>query len=158
MRRISLKIALLAGVLSSIAIAQTPRTTTSRDCPTSSVDESSWVLARDSSTGIEMKHPADYREKRWESRSDTSGVTIAFWRNAVSRIEVNELQGFYRSRAPNASVAPCLIQTRSAPLQMHLERTTRKLWNGKDTVYFVGKGIVAPSGKPTDARRDWRSG
>jgi hypothetical protein len=98
--------------------------------------------------GIEIKHPADFREKHWESRSDTSGVALAFWRDAVSTVEFNEFQGFWAHQGPNPSVAPCLLQTRSAPLQLHLERTVRTLSTGRDTVYFVAKGIFTPAGKP----------
>jgi hypothetical protein len=119
-----------------------------RDCPVGVVDTSAWMLTRDRGVGIEIKHPADYRAKHWESRSDTSGVTIAFWRNAASRIEFHELGGFWSTQGPKLSVPPCRLEMRSATLALHLERTVRTLWDGRDTLYFVAKGIFTPAGKP----------
>lgn len=118
------------------------------ECPAAALDTSAWVLTKDPNIGIEIKHPADYREKHWESRSDTSGVTLAFWRNAVSTIDINEFQGFYSTRGPKESVPPCLLHTRSGDLSLHIENTTRRLWSGRDTLYIVGKAIIAPTGKP----------
>ena len=149
MNRTHLKSFLLACVVSGNGVAaQGTPTPSIRECPTGAVDTSAWLLTRDSAVGIEIKHPADYREKHWESRSDSSGVQVAFRRDAVSRVEFNEFQGFWARRGPNPSVAPCLLQTRSAPLQLHLERTVRTLWTGRDTVYFVAKGLFRPAGKP----------
>jgi len=98
--------------------------------------------------GIEIKHPADYPEKHWESRSDSSGIQLAFRRSAARRVEFNEFQGFWARRGPNPSVAPCLLRTRSAPLQLHIERTLTTLWTGRDTVYFVAKAVFRPAGRP----------
>ena len=144
-RRVLLACAAVSG--NCVAAQGTP-TPSMRECPTAAADTSAWLLTRDSAVGIEIKHPTDYAEKHWESRSDSSGVQMAFWRDAVSRVEFNEFQGFWARRGPNPSVAPCLLRTRSAPLQLHLERTVRTLWTGRDTVYFVANGIFTPAGRP----------
>lgn len=119
-----------------------------RECPTALVDTSGWVRSSSQEVGIELKHPADYREIHWESRSDTSGVAVAFWRSAASRIDFHEPKGFWSNHRPNPSIAPCLLQMRSAAFPLHIERTVTTQWNGRDTVYFVAKGTFIPPGKP----------
>jgi hypothetical protein len=119
-----------------------------RRCPVVSVDTSAWMLARDPSVGIEIKHPADYREKHWESRSDSSGVALSLWRNAVSTIDFNEFHGFYTRRGPNPSVVPCRLAMRSGELALHVERSASTLPSGRDTLYYLAKGIFTPTGKP----------
>jgi hypothetical protein len=149
MNRTHLRRVLLACAVSGNCVAaQGTATSSIRECPSAAVDTSAWLLTRDSAVGIEIKYPADYQEKHWESRSDSSGAQVAFWRDAVSTVEFNEFQGFWARRGPNPSVAPCLLRTRSAPLQLHLERTVRTLWTGRDTVYFVAKGVFRPAGRP----------
>ena len=98
--------------------------------------------------GIEISHPTDYREKHWESRSDPSGLALSFWRNAVSHIDFNEFRGSAAARGSKISGAPCLLRMRSGVMALHIERTVRTLWNGRDTLYFAGKAMFTPAGKP----------
>lgn len=118
------------------------------ECPVAPVDTSGWVLSRNDDVGIELKHPADYREIHFGSRSDTSGIAAAFWCSAASRIEFHEPRGFWSHHAPNRSVAPCLLRMRSAAVPLYIERTVTTQWNGRDTLYFVAKAVFTPPGKP----------
>ena len=138
----------LTCVVSGVGVAQVSAKPKPRECPVVAADTSAWVLTKDPDVGIEIKHPVDYRVKRWESRSDSSGVAIAFWRNAVSTIDINEFQGFYRRQGPPERVAPCVLRMRSGVLALHVERTARTLWDGRDTIYFATKAILTPTGKP----------
>lgn len=144
----SLTAFVLSCAVSGIGVAQVPSKPKRRECPVVAVDTSAWVLTRDPAIGIEIKHPADYEAIHWGSRSDTSGVSIAFRRNAVSTININELQGFYSTRAPKASVQPCVLRMRSGVLALHVERTVSTRWDGRDTLYFASKAILTPTGKP----------
>lgn len=139
-------VALLSG--SRLGAQQQTEQTNARACPEVPADTSAWVTTTDRDVGIEIKHPADYREIHMGSRSDTAGLEMALWRHAVSRIEVHEPRGFWSNDKPNLSVAPCLVRMRSAILALHIERTLRRLWSGRDSVYFVAKGFLKPPGKP----------
>jgi hypothetical protein len=146
-RLVVLGAVILTGVLGSSGLAVQAQTSPPA-CPVALADTSDWVLSRNQDVGIELKHPADYREIHMDSRSDTSGVEMALWRNAVSTVEIHEPRGFWSGHRPNPSVAPCLLQMHSAVLRLHVERTVRTLWTGRDTVYFVAKGFFTPTGKP----------
>lgn len=147
MRTLSLAGFLLACVLNASGMPAQAQPTPHK-CPTSQVDTSAWLLARDEGIGIEIKRPPDYREIHWGSRSDTSGAAWAFWRDASSRIEFNEFQGFYKTRGPNPTAPACRLEMRSGVLDLHIERTTSTLSSGRDTLYFLAKGIFRPLGKP----------
>jgi hypothetical protein len=138
----------LTCVVTGAAVAQVPANARPRECPVVAADMSAWVTTKDPDVGIEIKHPADYEVKHWGSRSDSSGVSLAFRRNAVSTININELQGFYSTRGPKASVAPCVLRMRSGELALHVERTVSTRWDGRDTLYFASKAILTPAGKP----------
>jgi len=118
------------------------------ECPVAAIDTAAWVLTKDPAIGIEMKHPTDYREIHWTSRSDTSGVSLAFRRNAANTIDINEFQGFYSTRGPQPSVPPCLLRTRSGELALHVEPTYTINSDGSHSPYLIGKAIISPTGKP----------
>lgn len=121
---------------------------TTPDCPIVRVDSSKWTLTRDSDIGIELKHPTDYEEKHWESRSDTLGADLGFIRSAGTTLEFHQMRGFWSTQGPNKSVAPCRLEMRSGVLTLYLERTYHVLSSGQHAPYFVGKGLFTPFGKP----------
>jgi hypothetical protein len=116
------------------------------ECPVAQVDTSEWVLSRNQDVGIELKHPEDYREIRWGSRSDTSGAAVAYWRSAASTIDFHETSGLLPNRRPGQSVAPCLLHMRTAVLPLYIQRTVTTVWTGRDTVYFIAKGTFTLPG------------
>jgi len=133
---------LIACVLNATsAVARGQSTAGPRACPTASEKTWDWVFARQQAAGFELAHPIGYREKNWESRSDSSVVSFALWRDAVTTVE------FHQLRAPlNENDLPgitCELSTRSGSLPMRLERSTRKLYTGRDTVEFLGRGVFS---------------
>src|SRR5262245_47449313 len=91
---------------------------TSNDCPTAQFDTSGWKLVRDGDIGIELKHPRDYEEKHWESRSDTSGAVLSFRVRATRTVDFHQMLGFWSNQRPRKTAAPCQLQTRSGELTL----------------------------------------
>jgi hypothetical protein len=116
-------------------------------CPSAAVDTSGWVTATDFSVGVQLKHPADYREKHWESRSDTTDVNLAFWRNAVSTIEFHKPDAFGARRVP-PSAAPCILEMPTGTMPLYFGRQETVLYSGQRALYYTATGLLAVIGKP----------
>jgi len=144
MNAIALRTIVVLGVLSSGACVLPAQASKARTCPVGAIDTSRWAITRDPDLGIDIQHPDDYEEKHWSNRSDTSGVVmLSLRRSALSTIDFN---GF-RSGAARPTWT-CLLRTRSAILEVEIERSTAMLVGGRDTSLFIGRGHFTPYGKP----------
>lgn len=120
-------------------------------CPAARIDTSGWVSVRAEDVGIELSRPAEDEEKRWESRSDTLGADVEFWRRAVNTIGFHEVRGFWADKAKavptQPNVTPCQLSTRSSVLTIYVERGKRYLSSGRDTVSLNMRATFTPPGK-----------
>jgi hypothetical protein len=117
-------------------------------CPSASADTASWMRDTSRDLGIEIQHPTDYRKKRWESRSDTTGIALSFWRYAVTRIDFNEFRGIYSGEGPDRSLPPCVLQMHGASMSLYIGRSPSTLPSGRDTLYYRARGLLSLPGKP----------
>ena len=147
MRNMHFSTLVLACILNALPVTAKGQSKPA-ECPAVRVDTSSWVAAVNEDVGIELKHPATYREKHWENRSDTVGIAFSFWRDAVHTIDFHEARGFWATRGPSQSAAQCLLTLRSAELRLRIERSLSTLPSGRDTVYFLAKAIFGSPGRP----------
>ena len=133
---------MLAAGCTLAVLARSPTRGGPPECPAASSSQLLWVTTTDRDVGVEISHPFAYDEKHWGSRTDSSRAAFSLWRDAVNGIDFNGI-----GRITITGTTPCVVQSKSGPFTMGLQRSPRRMPDGRDSIYFIGRGSFTPPGK-----------
>jgi len=124
-------------------------------CALTEMNTATWRTVQSYALGIEFSVPQNYVRKDWENRSDSTDVSLHFWRdgrpvNSVTISALNKLSAGHLVATPEASTRTCAMDTRGGPLSITLEDTQRPIGGNEWAPHFEIKAQLSlPKSKAT---------
>lgn len=146
-------VVLLACTVGAVGIPQPP---IAAPCWKVFSDTAGWRVLQSYSLGIEIRHPASYSRKFWESRSDSSTTSVDLRRDgrpipSISLMPMTRLGAGHLVVSGQGTVRRCKVQTRSGPATLTLEETTRPIGPLEQVPLFIIRARLTSEDSTRDA-------